>query len=57
MPLDEVVVYCISCIKAVFIGGKKPEYLIDLLFSEETFPGNYEPDEWHAELNNYIEQH
>jgi len=57
MPVEDVVVYCISCIKSVYIGGKKPRYLIDLLFSEETVPGNYEPDEWHAELNNYIERH
>jgi Cysteine-rich domain len=57
MPVEDVVVYCISCIKAIFIGGKSPRYLIDLLFSEETFPGNYEPDEWHAELNNFIEKH
>jgi Fe-S oxidoreductase len=57
MPLDEVVVYCVSCIKSVFNGGKKPQYLIDLLFSEETVPKTYEPDEWHKELNDYIEKH
>ncbi len=57
MPLDDVVVYCISCIKSVYNGGKKPQYLIDLLFAEETIPGTYEPDEWHKELSNYIENH
>jgi len=57
MPLDDVVVYCISCIKSVYNGGKKPRYLIDLLFAEETIPGTHEPDEWHKELKEYIELH
>jgi len=57
MPVEDVVVYCVSCIKSVFIGGKKPRYLIDLLFADETFPKTYEPDEWHKELDEYIEQH
>ena len=57
MPLDEVVVYCVSCIKSVFIGGKNPRYLVDLLFENETVPKTYEPDEWHKELDEYIEKH
>ena len=57
MPVDDVVVYCVSCIKSVYNGGKRPHYLIDLLFMDETVPGTYEPDEWHKELNNHIEQH
>ena len=56
MPVEDVVVYCVSCIKSVFIGGKKPRYLIDLLFEDETFPKTYEPDEWHKELNEYMNQ-
>ncbi len=57
MPVKEVVVYCISCIKSIYIGGKKPHHLLDLLFGEETQPQTYEPDEWHKELDIYIEQH
>jgi Fe-S oxidoreductase len=57
MPLDDVVVYCISCIKSVYNGGKKPQYLIDLLFYEETVPKTYDPDEWHKELADYIDKH
>ena len=57
MPLDDVVVYCISCIKSVFNGGKKPQYLMDLLFEEETVPKTYDPDEWHKELTDYINKH
>ena len=57
MPVDEVVVYCVSCIKAVFNGGKKPRYLIDLIFDEDTFPKTVELDAWHKELREYIDQH
>jgi len=57
MPADEVVVYCVSCSKAVFIGGKTPRYLVDLLFGEETLPGTLEPDAWHRELDAYIDAH
>jgi Fe-S oxidoreductase len=57
MPLDDVIVYCVSCIKSIYNGGKKPHYLIDLLFAEETIPKIFEPDEWHEELDNYIEKH
>jgi hypothetical protein len=57
MPAEEVVVYCISCSKAVFIGGKTPRYMIDLLFGEETVPQTLEPDQWHQELDDYIRDH
>jgi len=57
MPADDVVVYCISCTKSVFIGGKTPHYLVDLLFNEETIPQTLEPDAWHKELEEYINLH
>ena len=57
MPVNDVIVYCISCIKAIHIGKRKPRYLLDLLFSEETIPGTFDPDEWHKELRAYIETH
>ena len=57
MPLDDVVVYCVSCIKSVYNGGKRPHYLIDLLFMDETVPQTYDPDEWHKELDDYIGKH
>ena len=57
MPRDDIIVYCVSCSKSVYIGGKKPHYLIDLLFNEETFPKTYDPDEWHKELDEYIANH
>jgi Fe-S oxidoreductase len=57
MPCDDVAVYCISCIKSMYIGGKKPHYIVDLLFGEETVIGTYETAEWHAELQKFIDQH
>jgi hypothetical protein len=57
MPAEDVVVYCVSCVKSMFIGGKRPRYLVDLLFAEETDPHTYEPDEWHRELDEYIRAH
>lgn len=57
MPCDYVVVYCISCIKSMYIGGKKPRHILDLLFNMPTTIGTYEPDAWHKELNQYIEAH
>ena len=57
MPAEDVIVYCVSCIKAMHIGGKKPRYLVDLLFGEITDPGTFEPEEWHRELDAFIEQH
>lgn len=57
MPAENVAVYCVSCCKAMHIGGKKPRYLVDLLFNEETSPGTYEPEAWHAELNAFIACH
>jgi hypothetical protein len=57
MPAEDVVVYCVSCTKSVFIGGKQPHYLVDLLFNEKTVPATLEPDDWHRELEAYIDKH
>ena len=57
MPAEDVVVYCVSCSKAVFIGGKRPRYMIDLLFGEETLPKTLEPEQWHREVDEFISRH
>ena len=57
MPAEDVVVYCVSCCKAMHIGGKRPRYVVDLLFAEETAPGTFEPDQWHAEIDAFIASH
>ena len=57
MPCEDVVVYCVSCVKAMHIGGKRPRYLVDLLFAEETTIGTFEPTEWHAQIDAFIATH
>jgi len=57
MPCDNVVVYCVSCIKAMYIGGKKPRYIIDLLYRQTTGIGIFETDAWHDELKTFIDAH
>ncbi len=57
MPCDMVVVYCVSCIKAMYIGGKKPRYIVDLLFGTKTEIGTFEPKAWHDELEKFIAAH
>ena len=57
MPEEEIFVYCVSCVKAMFVAGKRPRYLVDLLFGEETVPKTIDPDAWHKELDAFIENH
>lgn len=57
MPVDQILVYCVSCSKAMFVGGKHPRYLIDLLFEEDTVTKTFQPDLWHKELDEYINSH
>ena len=53
MPVQDVCVYCVSCVKSMYIGGKTPRYLVDLLFGEPTIPGTCATDDWHRELDAY----
>jgi hypothetical protein len=46
MPVDDILVYCVSCSEAMFIGGKRPRYLVDLLFAG-TPSLAVDPDLWH----------
>ena len=57
LPLDQVIVYCVSCIQSVSIGGKHPRYLPDLLFGLDTLPTVHPTEVWHRELEEYIEKH
>ncbi|SKC70263.1 (Fe-S)-binding protein [Maledivibacter halophilus] len=57
MPLEDVIVHCVSCVKSMINGGKTPRYLIDLLFNEKTHGGQCEPREWHDILDKFISEH
>lgn len=56
-PCEDVCVYCVSCIKAMHIGGKTPRHLMDLLLGETTEAQNYDTEEWHQQLQEYIDRH
>jgi len=57
MPLQDVVVYCVSCVKSMHIGGKVPHYMVDLLFGEPTEIGVYETEAWHNQVDAYADAH
>jgi len=57
MPASDVVVHCVSCIKSMHNGGKRPRFLLDLVFEQDTAIGTAEPDAWHRELDDYIAKH
>ncbi|MEE8592877.1 MAG: (Fe-S)-binding protein [Candidatus Bipolaricaulota bacterium] len=57
MPAEDVLVYCVSCSNSVLNGGKRPRYLVDLLFGEDTVPKTHHPDAWHEELDAFIQTH
>jgi len=57
MPVEDVAVYCVSCVKAMAIGGRKPRYMADLLFGESSGGGTAGLEEWHAELDAFIKTH
>lgn len=57
MPVDDIVVHCVSCIVAVSNGYRKPQYLADLLMNEKTVIKSLDLDEWHNELSEFINSH
>ncbi|MCW6108995.1 (Fe-S)-binding protein [Clostridium sporogenes] len=57
MPCNEVCVYCVSCIKSMYIGGKTPRHLIDLLIGQTTKPQIWDTVKWHEQLQDYIDKH
>ncbi len=57
MPCQDVVVYCVSCIKSMAIGGKTAHYMVDLLLNEQTDPQDTNLDTYHEALQDYIDKH
>lgn len=57
MPCQDVVVYCVSCIKAMTIGGKKAHHMMDLLLNEETKPQDTNLETYHEAIQCYIDAH
>lgn len=57
MPCDDVVVYCIGCVRSMTVGRKNAHYLADLLFDRKTEPINNTLSEYHRDLDAYIKKH
>lgn len=57
MPCENVCVYCVSCIKSMYIGEKTPRHLVDLLMHQATDPQTYDTVKWHEQLQEYIDLH
>jgi Fe-S oxidoreductase len=57
MPCQDVVVYCVSCVKSMHNGGRRPRHILDLLFGEATEPGVTDPEVWHGEVDAFILAH
>lgn len=55
MPCDDVIVYCASCIMSMSVGGKRPRYIIDLLFNEPTEFKGSGAEYWNNRLFNFKE--
>lgn len=57
MPCADVAVYCASCIKSMYIGGKKPHHMVDLVLGETTEENTCQTDIWHEQIEAYIKAH
>lgn len=57
MPRQDVVVYCVSCIKAMTIGGKTARYMVDLLLGEKTDPQETDLVAYHDAVQAHIDAH
>ena len=57
MPVEDVAVYCISCVKSLSIGGRTPHFLIDLLYNEPTDVGVADMAEWHSQIRAFSDAH
>lgn len=57
MPCQDVVVYCVSCVKSMAIGGKTPHHMADLVLGEDTDPQETRLDVYHDIVSAYIEAH
>lgn len=57
MPCQDVVVYCVSCIKSMTVGGKTAHHMVDLILNEVTDPQDINIVTYHDALESYIELH
>ena len=51
LPCENVLTYCLTCMKMLFLGGKRPVFLLDLIMGEQTKPGSLDIKAWHRALD------
>lgn len=56
-PCEDVVVYCIGCVRAFQFGGRRPLHLLDLILDRPTESMPDTLDEYHSILSRYIDAH
>ena len=57
MPCEDVVVYCASCIMSMTVGGKRPRYILDLLYGEPTTLPTSGVVAWNRALADFRHKH
>lgn len=57
MPCGEVVTYCSSCIMSMTVGGRKPRFILDLLFGEPTDMSGITAVKWNTSLAEFRARH
>ena len=57
MPREDVVTYCASCIQGMSLGGRRPRFIIDLLFNEPTAAHGEGIVSWNTTLNRFRAEH
>lgn len=51
LPCENVLTYCLTCMKMLSLGGKRPVFLLDLIMGEQTKPGSLDIKAWHRALD------
>lgn len=57
MPCQDVVTYCSSCIMSMTVGGRRPRFILDLLFGEPTDMKDITPTRWNSCLADFRKSH
>lgn len=57
MPCQDVVVYCSSCIMSMTVGGRRPRFILDLLFGEQTDMSGITAVRWNNTLAEFRGRH
>ena len=57
MPCQDVVVYCASCIMSMTVGGRRPRYILDLLYGESTTLKTSGVVDWNNTLREFRDSH